>query len=966
MNSIRLYKGAMLRNIGNVVCFIIVLMTSHHVTGQAYDVTQLNRMLTILKNSVYHDIVDIRLEIMDLKMTVEQIGVGQRNASDESIIGQGMTDINPREISDLKNKLSAHESRLNKLFSTVNQIQMENSVLKSKVNQVVVEKENKANAEILRLNAGIETKFDDKFNALQKKFEETTAVIMKSYKDLKRQMLDQTNTFSQSVISEQNKLSTKIDKADAKIVRLDGEVNKLEVNALVEKRERNELIKNLKAELLQLNAGVETKCDDRVITLQKRFEETTAVNMVGYKDLETHISDQMNNFSQSLLSEQNKLSTKIDKADAKIVRLDGEVNKLEVNSLVEKKERNELIKNLKDELLQLNAGVETKCDDRVVTLQKRFEETTAVNMAGYKDLETHLKTTIDCGDPTPDHGTVNTTVTTYGTVVKISCNNGYVLSGENIIKCNADSGWSASATCNLYDCGDPTPDHGTVNTTVTTYGTVVKISCINGYVLSGENIIKCNADSGWSASATCNLYDCGDPTPDHGTVNTTVTTYGTVVKISCNNGYVLSGENIIKCNADSGWSASATCNLYDSAGRQFIFGIPETAFNSPDYIKLYIASKHVSKVYITAPGIGFNQTITTLANTSTAVVLPNSLETTTGLSNKAVYVEADQTISIYVMVRDFSSSDGFLLLPISADAREFVVASYEPYRDAYPSEFLIIALEDSTLIDIQLRTSAGPVIIGGKSYSSGQNVSLKISRMQTYLVQHEHDLTGTHITSSKPVSVVSGTRCAFVPHDASGCDFLVEQMLPVSFWQREYVCAKLKSRGTNRLRILSSVDGTSVNIGANHIKLNKGEFYEYVNSNDVATPIESNFPVLVLQYAEGGGHDSKLGDPSMITIPSLNGQGAEYFYETATTLAYHYVSITIRTDQANGLNIDGSTVSRSDELKTTINTTEISVIRLSVTVGKHHIYHVDTYVRFGVIVYGFDYGESYGFPLGLP
>ena len=58
--------------------------------------------------------------------------------------------------------------------------------------------------------------------------------------------------------------------------------------------------------------------------------------------------------------------------------------------------------------------------------------------------------TSDCGDPTPDHGTVNTTVTTYGTVVQISCNHGYVLSGKNIITCNADSGWSASATCNLY------------------------------------------------------------------------------------------------------------------------------------------------------------------------------------------------------------------------------------------------------------------------------------------------------------------------------------------------------------------------------------------------------------------------------------------------------------------------------------------------------------------------------------
>ncbi|KAH3718748.1 hypothetical protein DPMN_061554 [Dreissena polymorpha] len=58
--------------------------------------------------------------------------------------------------------------------------------------------------------------------------------------------------------------------------------------------------------------------------------------------------------------------------------------------------------------------------------------------------------TADCGDPTPNHGTVNTTATTYGTVVKISCNHGYVLSGTSIIKCNADSAWSESATCNPY------------------------------------------------------------------------------------------------------------------------------------------------------------------------------------------------------------------------------------------------------------------------------------------------------------------------------------------------------------------------------------------------------------------------------------------------------------------------------------------------------------------------------------
>ncbi|KAH3718537.1 hypothetical protein DPMN_061342 [Dreissena polymorpha] len=298
-----------------------------------------------------------------------------------------MTDINQREITDLKNKLNAHESRLNRLFSAVSEIQVDNSALKSKVNQLVVEKEDKANAELLRLNAGIETNFGDKFNALQKKFEETAAVMMKGYKDLKTHVFDQTNTLSQSMISEQNKLSIKIDKA---IVRLDGEVNKLEVNALVEKNERNELMKNFKAELLQLNAGVETKCDDRVNTLQKKLKETAALNMDCYKDLETRISVQMNNFSQSLISEQNKLSTNIDKADTKIVRLALEVNKLKVNALVEKNERNELMKNFKVELLQLNAGVETKLDDRVNTLQKKLNETAALSMAGNKDLETRI------------------------------------------------------------------------------------------------------------------------------------------------------------------------------------------------------------------------------------------------------------------------------------------------------------------------------------------------------------------------------------------------------------------------------------------------------------------------------------------------------------------------------------------------------------------------------------------------
>ncbi|XP_052236459.1 uncharacterized protein LOC127848192 isoform X4 [Dreissena polymorpha] len=485
----------MLRNIGNVACFIVVLMTSHHVTGQSHDVAQFNRRLTIIKNSVEYDIADIRLEVKELKMIVEQIVGGQSNTSDGSVIGQGMTDLNQREITDLKNKLNAHESRLNRLFSSVNEIQDENTALKNKVNQFFEEKENGVKTELLKLNAGIETKFDDIVNVLQIKFEETTAAMMKGYKDLKTHVnvkvsvVDQINNLAQSVISEQNKLSSRLDQA----------VKKLEVNELVEKRERKELINNLKAELLLLNAGVETKIDDRVNALQKRFEESTTANLAGYKYLETHMSVQMKNLTQSVISEQNKLSARMDQADAHIVRMKAKTDKC--------------------------------C--------------------------------IDCGDPTPDHGTVNTTATTFGTVVKIACNHGYVLSGANIAKCNADSVWSDSATCNPYDCGNASLANGVATAPKgTTYQKQAYVQCNPGYALNGSSLIECSA-TGWNDTVQCVIQNCGDPTPDHGTVNTTATTFGTVVKIACNHGYVLSGANIAKCNADSVWSDSATCNPYD-------------------------------------------------------------------------------------------------------------------------------------------------------------------------------------------------------------------------------------------------------------------------------------------------------------------------------------------------------------------------------------------------------------------
>ncbi|KAH3783753.1 hypothetical protein DPMN_161697 [Dreissena polymorpha] len=82
----------MAQRIANDVCFVIVLMTIRHVDVQAHHIAQLNRRLAIIKYYVDRDISNIRLQITDRKMIVDQMVIDKRNASDGSIICEPFPD----------------------------------------------------------------------------------------------------------------------------------------------------------------------------------------------------------------------------------------------------------------------------------------------------------------------------------------------------------------------------------------------------------------------------------------------------------------------------------------------------------------------------------------------------------------------------------------------------------------------------------------------------------------------------------------------------------------------------------------------------------------------------------------------------------------------------------------------------------------------------------------------------------
>ncbi|XP_052777286.1 uncharacterized protein LOC128214704 isoform X2 [Mya arenaria] len=170
----------------------------------------------------------------------------------------------------------------------------------------------------------------------------------------------------------------------------------------------------------------------------------------------------------------------------------------------------------------------------------------------------------DCGNPTPANGFVNSTQSHLGTIVTVGCNRGYRLSGSKTIVCD-QNGWSQSVFCHLIDCGDPTPEYGSSNATTTGNGTIVLISCDEGYTLEGSAIISCQENDIWTDSTICNIVDCGYP--KHPNVefilSTNMTSYGSIAVASCSDGYGPTGSTTIECLASATWESFPTCEIID-------------------------------------------------------------------------------------------------------------------------------------------------------------------------------------------------------------------------------------------------------------------------------------------------------------------------------------------------------------------------------------------------------------------
>ncbi|MBK7936479.1 MAG: PKD domain-containing protein [Lewinellaceae bacterium] len=406
-------------------------------------------------------------------------------------------------------------------------------------------------------------------------------------------------------------------------------------------------------------------------------------------------------------------------------------------------------------------------------------------------------------------------------------------------------------------------------------------------------------------------------------------------------------------------------------GTEFWFGFMHHHDPGQNQMVAMITSKYSTSGVVKIPGFNWDFPFTVAANSVTIVPLPSYVENTSSevVEGRAVQVISQLPASVYIHQYNAMRSEATVVLPVSSLGAEYYVMTYTGFQEnnnVYPSEFLLIALEDETKLSIRVSDQTK----GGKA--AGETFDITLNAGQTYQVQSllgsTGDLTGSHVTGNKKFNVLAGCRWTQVPAGCFFRDNLLEQMYPVSTWGRQFVTAPYANMPYDVFRVLASQDDTQITVqdatGTQQYILDAGKFVEYQRS--VPTFVSADRPIAVGQYLIGSNCSGyPVGDPSMIFLNSI-----EQIRDTVTlynssfeNITENYIAVITKTVDVPLTTFDGQPLTDlSNNIQTAGPNGEFSFARLNVKTGAHTIISQGC----GVIAtaYGYGYVESYAYAGG--
>ena len=337
---------------------------------------------------------------------------------------------------------------------------------------------------------------------------------------------------------------------------------------------------------------------------------------------------------------------------------------------------------------------------------------------------------------------------------------------------------------------------------------------------------------------------------------------------------------------------------------------------------------------------------------------------------------------------DVFTNDASLLLPSNVTGEEYFVMSWPHRADGSKPlrGFATVIATQEGITKVTIRPTA-PIVAGtgiaglqpGKQYlfvlEQGQALNFETEDIQGI------DLTGTHVSADRKISVIGGHECANVPLGISACDHLEQQLFPVETWSDEYFADAFQARSPTQVdvwRVMAGDNNLTVTTtppvpGYEQFILQRGQWLQFASSDSFL--VKADGPIMVGHYLTGSsypgaelvcvdtgiGKDTAIGDPAFTLPVPVKRYLKEYSVLTPEGYAENYFNVIMPLGAS--IKVDGIPSGGTPEpTQASVQGIEYGILRIEVDPGVHQVTGTE---KFGLTAYGYDCDVSYAYPGGL-
>ena len=232
---------------------------------------------------------------------------------------------------------------------------------------------------------------------------------------------------------------------------------------------------------------------------------------------------------------------------------------------------------------------------------------------------------------------------------------------------------------------------------------------------------------------------------------------------------------------------------------------------------------------------------------------------------KGIHLETNLPITLYV-------ADGlyylhtYLVLPChdyQISHYEYYTVSTSSYRNTSMSQALLVGCQNNTTVTI---TPSVDLFLPNNAQepdidivvSKGISHTVLLHEGQTlYFGEPDVDITGTHIVSDKPLTVITGHECGSRPDMTNRCSSLQLQVPPTVTWGTKYILPSIKNTYYNSypvyVKIITADRDTTITSVCNETVNNthydtQGSVHSFYYNHSFNCYVEANKPILVTAF----------------------------------------------------------------------------------------------------------------------